>query len=96
MIQISCFTNKRVTCPPDFAPRQGVSKPSALRRPPGTTIIEELAGSRKWNKVEVIHMMTNYVPYTVLDFEFMGDHVEPVQAVTVEGSIAPGASRILV
>jgi hypothetical protein len=75
MIQISCFTNKRVTCFPDFTPRQWVRESSALRFPPGTTIIEELAGSRKWNKVEVIHMVTNHAPYTVFDFEFTGNHV---------------------
>lgn len=93
MIKISCFTNEDVTCFPDFTPRQWVSNPSMLRFPPGTTIIEKLAGSGKWNKVEVVHPVTNHVPYAVLDFEFMGNHVQLVPALIVEGAIAWGRAE---
>lgn len=88
MIKISCFTNEDVTCFPDFAPRQWVSNPSVLRFPPGTTVIQKLAGSGKWNKVEVVNLRAFHGPHTVFDLEFMGNHDEPVSSLIVEGFIA--------
>jgi len=93
MIQISCFANQRVTCPPNFTPRQWASKPSALRFPPGTAIIEELPGGRKWNKVEVSHMGTYHIPHAVLDLEFTGNDVKPVPLLFVKGPIARGRAE---
>lgn len=60
---------------------------------PGTTIIEKLAGSGKWNKVEVVHLVINYAPYTVLYLELMGNHDQPIPSLFVEGCIARGRAE---